>query len=291
MASPKPDASITGAPNGASGPATLPLRATTAAIGLCLLITLGLLPFADRPCPALPGFNAAFGSGVFVSEFSMGFVLLLAFRQSLKLSVLVLACACLYLALMALGYMLTFPGAMARWQPLLGSPGAVSWVFTAWIGGYGLLVLLSILLETFKGHRPTVQRPGLAIGLACGLTFLAAGILIAVAVQFGDRLPMLTSLDSWTALGGAVGFLGVGLLLVGAGVIWFAMRPRQELFLWLSLALTALALGLFLSAAGGGRYTLGWYAFRLSWVACSVVLLLWLMYRFAYRRSRSHDYL
>jgi PAS domain S-box-containing protein len=67
---------------------------------------------------------------------------------------------------------------------------------------------------------------------------------------------------------------------VSVAMILLSIGSRSDLFLWLSLALAAMALGNVLSAAGGGRYTFGWYACRLSWGASACVMLLYFMAQF-----------
>src|SRR6185436_1117087 len=86
--------------------------------------------------------------------------------------------------------------------------------------------------------------------------------------------------NSWTLLNAAFNYGGVMMLAGSALTILVLMRPRSDLFLWLSLALMVIALGNLLSAFGGGRYTVGWYACRLSWAASSAVLLLYFLGQF-----------
>ena len=68
--------------------------------------------------------------------------------------------------------------------------------------------------------------------------------------------------------------------------IFLSIGSRSDLFLWLSLALAAIALGNVLSAAGGGRYTVGWYACRLSWLASGCVLLLYFLGQFVRQQGQ-----
>ena len=64
--------------------------------------------------------DASFAGGSFVAEIATAFLLLVLLRQTPRLSVLLLANAYLYSALMALAYVLSFPGAIARDRPLAG---------------------------------------------------------------------------------------------------------------------------------------------------------------------------
>jgi two-component sensor histidine kinase len=67
-------------------------------------------------------------------------------------------------------------------------------------------------------------------------------------------------------------------------VILARLRHADELYLWLALALTAIAAANILSGAGGGRYTLGWTLGRLSWVVSASVLFLYFMRQAARQR-------
>src|SRR5207244_2120150 len=60
---------------------------------------------------------------------------------------------------------------------------------------------------------------------------------------------------------------------------------RSALFLWLSLALTAMAFANILSEVGGGRYTIGWSVGRLSWLISACVLFLYFLHQFARQRE------
>ncbi len=91
---------------------------------------------------------------------------------------------------------------------------------------------------------------------------------------------MLAAGGTWTPLNALVNYGGVIVLGISIAVIFLAIGARSDLFLWLSLALAAMALGNILSATGGGRYTVGWYACRLSWSASACVMLLYFMAQF-----------
>jgi two-component system sensor histidine kinase/response regulator len=116
-------------------------RATLAIIGIYAALTLALLTVCRRPGPEMPGFNAAFGAGVFVADLATCFLLLILFRQTLQASVLVLAGAFLFSALMAVAYLLAYPGAVTAGRSLVGSGQTVSWVYNCWIAGFALVCL------------------------------------------------------------------------------------------------------------------------------------------------------
>jgi PAS domain S-box-containing protein len=75
----------------------------------------------------------------------------------------------------------------------------------------------------------------------------------------------------------------IAIVVAGCGVaaILLLIRPPNTLWLWLALVLTAFVAANTLSAAGGGRYTIGWSVGRLSWLVSSCLLFLFFMGQYA----------
>jgi two-component system sensor histidine kinase/response regulator len=171
-------------------------RVTLAVIGLYIVVAVALLPIASDAGPFMPGFNAFFAGGSFVAEIATAFLLLVLLHQTPRLSVLLLANAYLYSALMALAYVLSYPGAIARDRPLIGGMQTVSWVFNGWISGFALLAFAAVVVE-LRGS-PSFDRAR-ARRLAYGASAIVAAItvvLIAVFVTHSDRLPQLVTGNS-----------------------------------------------------------------------------------------------
>lgn len=256
-------------------------RATLAIVFTYAAITVALLTVCRQAGPELPGFNAAFGAGMFVADLAAGFLLLVLFRRHLQASVLLLAGAFLYSAAMAVAYVLAFPGAVTAGRALVGSGQTISWVYNCWITGFALTALAAVLTEAWAPDRRLDRLPPrVNAAIAGAIAWLAALAILFVTAQWGNRLPMLAADGAWTSLNAIVNYGGVIMLSVGIAVIFLSIGARSELFLWLALALAAMALGNMLSAAGGGRYTVGWYACRLSWSASACVMLLYFMAQF-----------
>lgn len=254
---------------------------TVVFIALYAAVTLALLPFAREPGPEMPGFNAAFAAGVFVAELATSFLLFIRFRQTLKAAVLLLANAYLFSALMAIAYLFAYPGAVAAGRPLIGAGQTISWIYNGWILVFALLALAAIGAEVGTGNAKLAgSRPRTIAVLSSAMVLVLAVALVAAVTLIGDRLPMLSAQGAWTSLNAALNYFGVFLFAAATAAILMALRTRSDLFLWLALALAAIAFGNLLSALGGGRYTVGWYACRLSWAASSCVLLLYFMAQF-----------
>jgi hypothetical protein len=266
------------AENGAppSGP---PQRPVILALAAFAVLALGLLPVAGNPGPVLPGIVALFVAGFVVTELSTSFLLLVRFHAARTWSLLVLRCAFFYSGLMAVPHLLTFPGAVLAEAPLVGSSTqSTSWIFNLWINGFALLCLVAAGLEgRLRQPRVAAEAAGRAIG--CGLG-LAAAVVLAIAlgaIAAVDRLPVLISGPSWTNAGSVASWLAVVFMAASIAVILLAIGERNRLFLWLSLALGAMAFANVVSTAGGGRFTIGWTVGRLSWLAAACVLFVYLL--------------
>ncbi len=247
-----------------------------------LAIGAALLLFAKAAGPDLPGFNALFAGGVFVIEGVTAFLLMVLYRRQPQRSVLLLVGAYLFSAVMSLGYLLAYPGAVAAaGRPLMGSPQSIGWVYNSWVVGFALLTFSAVLVEVLQGQRraPDLKARLLATWVPM-LAALAALLLSGLAIAVGDRLPLLAGGATWTSLNTLLNSAAALVLGAGVALILLALRPPRDLFLWLSLALAAIAIGNVLSVVGGGRYTVGWYACRLSWLVSSGVLLLYFLGKF-----------
>jgi PAS domain S-box-containing protein len=240
-----------------------------------------LLPFAGAAGPELPGFNALFAGGVFVTEGLTCFLLMVVYRRQPRRSVLLLVAAYLFSALMSLGYLVAYPGAVASGQPLMGTPQSVAWIYNCWIVGFALLAFAAVLVEVLYGNRRAPDLKARLLATVVPISaMLAALLIIGLATMLGDQLPLLASGGAWTSLNAILNGSAAILLAGGVALILLVLRPPRELFLWLSLALAAIAIGNVLTTFGGGRYTVGWYACRLSWLVSSGVLLLYFLGRF-----------
>lgn len=262
-------------------------RLTVFAVCGYALVTIAVLPIAPRSGPAMAGLVPFFVAGILVTELATSYLLYDRFAESRRWSLLLLGCAYLYSALMAIAHLLTFPDAIVASGPILGTPEqSTAWIFILWITGYALLAVTAVGLEAFDGHAPLArERVRRAIGLS-GATIAAAVIAITVvATTVPQSLPALMRETRWSSLNLVVNFSVVGLLAAAVVAIVSKLHQRDELYSWLALALTATAAANVLSGAGGARYTLGWELGRLSWVISACILFLFFMRQFARQQA------
>ena len=255
-------------------------RLTLAIIGLYTVATLALLTVAARPGPVIPGFSAFFAAGVFVTETATAFLLFVRFRDDRTWSLLVLACGYLFSGAMAMPYLLAFPGALLRDASVIGSSQTIAWIFLAWIFGFAVLTFVAAVLEA-RVLPPIATRDVsrlIGTGVLCVLATVVA--IVAIAVGAADWLPQQVGPTGWTAWDTVISFVNMALLVASLLVILVVIRGRNEIFLWVALALTAMLFGNVLSTYGGGRFTIGWSFSRLNWVFSGCALFLYFMGQF-----------
>ncbi|RYJ03810.1 MAG: hypothetical protein EON47_02725 [Acetobacteraceae bacterium] len=268
----------------------LPRRAFTlvlALLGLYVVAALAVLPFAAGPGPEINAITPVFAAVVLVTELATSFLVFVRFHEVRSWSMLLLGCACLFAALMAVLHLLTFPGAILPGRGAIGSPQSAAWSFVLWMAGYAGLSLAAVVSAAFA---PQWQVPhGLAIrhGVRAAAMTVALVLGCGLAVtQHAETLPALMAGATWTPLNAAITYTALGMVTAAILLILLRVGKRYAIFLWLGLALTALLVANILSLAGAGRYSVGWSLGRLSWVLSASVLLLFFMGQFV-RQQRA----
>ena len=269
------------------GPAPPRRRFALVLLGLYLAAALALLPFAALPGPEIGAITPVFAAVVLVTELATSFLVFVRFHETRRWSLLLLGCACLFAALMAVLHLLTFPGAVLPGRNALGAPQSAAWTFLAWMSGYAGLTLAAVAAAAF------VPQWSVAPGLAARHVALATALVVAlvlgcglIVTQQAGALPALMAGQAWTPLNTVIVYGALAMVVASLLLILLRAGQQDAIFLWLGLALGALLVANILSLAGAGRYSVGWSLGRLSWVVSASVLLLFFMGQFV-RQQRS----
>jgi signal transduction histidine kinase len=229
---------------------------------LSLLGAVGLMPLAQMALPPLPAFvaisqTALAAFDIVTAALLFGKLLILRSR-----ALLALACGYLFAALMAIAYILTFPGAVSPTGLLHAGIQTTAWLYWFWHGGFLLSVIAYALLKQDQSTAWTSFRlaiigtPLAAIGAATVLILLATigePLLPAIMVA-GNRI---AEADIGAVLVvGAIGLYGIALL--------WRLRPQTGLDLWLIAVVWTWLLDVLLSTVlSDARFQLGFYVGRL----------------------------
>src|SRR5215467_3482687 len=256
---------------------------------ICTYITfaLAVIPFAENPGPKIPGISVLFAATVLATELPTSLLLFVRFRANPHWSLLILGCAFLYSALMVVPHLVTFPGAVLTDQKLIGgSQQASSYIFVSWVTGFALLTFVSVLFEARTSrHQYTLVRVDRAVCTAVSAVSVVVLSVTLIAILLGDHLPtLIKEPSSWTGLNIFLVLTATALIAGSIAIVLFSIR--NELFLWLAMMLTAVAVAQILSEAGGARYTVGWLVGRLAWIISGCVLFLYFLRQFASQQSQ-----
>jgi membrane-associated sensor protein len=262
-------------------------RVTIVIICFYAAFAIALIPFAPLPGPVIPGFVALFVSGILISELSTSFLLFVRARDTHPWPLLLLGCAYLYSGLMSVSQLLTFPGAVLSGEALITtSEQAAAWIFTAWVNGFALLTFISVVVEARLDEQQVAPKNfGATIAAAVCVIVLLSAAAVFFAVTMTDHLPPLVSQGRFTPASWIARSVGFLLSCVSIVVILFVIRERSRLYLWLSIALTAVVFHNVLSTFGGARFTIGWSVGRLSWLVSAVALLVYFLGQFARQQN------
>ena len=228
-----------------------------------IAVFLAAAPFARLPLPAVPAFFPIYQSAIVISDAITAVLLFGQFAILRSRALLVLACAYLFSALMAVAHALSFPGLFATGGLLGSGPQTTAWLYFLWHGVFPLLVIGYALLDA-RQRDPLPQSRSAASAILFGISAATAAAcgLFAVTTAGHALLPVIMSgdLDAPAKLVVAAGTWAIS---VAALALLWRRRQHSLLDLWLMVVMvvwifdSALA-----SVLNHGRYDLGWYAGR-----------------------------
>jgi signal transduction histidine kinase len=229
-----------------------------------LVVFFAAAPFAKLPLPAISAFLPIYQSAVVLCDLITAVLLFGQFTILRWRALLVLACAYLFSACMAVAHAVSFPGLFAPGGLLGSGPQTTAWLYFLWHGLFPLLVIGYVLLEEGQRRAAPVSRGAaleVLIGVAATLS-TAFGLFLA-ATAGHSLLPVIMSgdLDAPAKLVVAAGTWVIS--LVTLTLLW-RRRPHSLLDLWLMVVMIVWIFDSALAAVlNHGRYDLGWYAGRI----------------------------
>jgi signal transduction histidine kinase len=237
------------------------------ALALCIALSVvfcALIPFARVSLPRFEAFVPIYDSIFALNNLLTAGGLLVGFRRSRLRGVLVLASGYLFITLMALPHMLTFPGLLSS-SGSIGSGAQTSvWLETFRHGALPIFVICYALLKRREtastGARADTQaRVTSAVACAVAIACLAT-LLITVGHQ---HLPPIVSGDRYTTAMVAMSVPVLLLSLVALAALGWG-RPYSRLDLWLMVVVCAWIFDVILGTiVSTGPFDVGFYAGRL----------------------------
>src|SRR5215813_9444115 len=244
-----------------------------AVVGMILVGSVAVVPFADRPLTRLDSFLPSVQVIVSITSIITAVLLFGQFWTIGSRGVLVLAAGYLFVALIVVSHVLTFPGAFSPTGLLGAGPQTAGWLYLFWHFGFAVSVVGYVLLKDVRGP----VRRGAAgsaitwtvttvVGLVCLLTWIFTAMEQFLPALFADRTSFTLLALYSTGADSLLSALALALLL------W--RRSRSTLDMWLCVTIFAFLAELVINTVLiSGRFTVGWYTGRVFAVLVTAIVM------------------
>ena len=253
-------------------------------LALCVVLALvvGFIiaagPLSTYPLTRIPAFIPAYGTAIFVNDSITAALLFAQFSILRTRALLVLASGYLLTGLVAIPWMLTFPGVFAPGGLLGAGLSSTAWVYVLWHAGFAVFVIAYALLKESNPIR-WFSQGSIRAAILTSVGAVAALVWGTTAlVTAGDALipPLFRDTVRLTNLWFYVAGFTLALIVLALALLW--LRRRSVLDLWLMVVLCAYAIEIALiSFPVPTRYSVGWYAGRLYGLFSGSLVLLILL--------------
>ena len=245
--------------------------------GILAIYFIAVGPLSDIPPYPIAAFIPSYTTAMFVTEALTAILLFAQFSILRVRAILVIASGYLFTAVILIPWILTFPGVFGS-TSLIGGTQSTVWLYVFWHAGFPMFVIGYALL---KDAAPSKQfwRGSVGAEIALSVALTTAGVLVVTFIcTAGEALLPHVMLDSlrfgplWPIAGAPVVLLSTSALIA----LW--LRQRSMLDLWLMVVMCLFLIDQLNYYFNSARFTLGWYAIRISGVIAGSLVLVLLLY-------------
>ena len=245
--------------------------------GILAIYFIAVGPLSDVPPYPIAAFIPSYTTAMFVTEALTAILLFAQFSILRGRGILVIANGYLFTAIVLIPWILTFPGVFGSTN-LIGGMQSTVWIYVFWHAGFPVFVIgYALLKDADPGEQFWRGSVGSQIALSVALT--TGGVLVVTFIcTAGEALLPQVMLDSvhfgplWPIAGAPVVFLSISALVA----LW--LRRRSMLDLWLMVVMCLFLIDQLNYYFNSARFTLGWYATRISGVIAGSLVLICLLY-------------
>src|SRR5256886_1505727 len=253
--------------------------ALTVVLALLVAFVITAGPLSTIRLGRIGAFVPAYATAIFVTDLLTAVLLFAQFSILRSRALLAIGSGYLYTALIAIPWMLTFPGVFTPGGLLGAGLQTTTWLYTLWHAGFPLFVIAYALLKDADPAEGLWQgSAGVAILSSVAVTAAVVCAATFLVTAGNDRLPR-QSLDPvhfstvWLYVAGYLALL----IVVALIVLW--IRRRSILDLWLMVVMCAYLIEIYLiSFPEPVRYSIGWYAGRVFGLVSGSLVLFVLLY-------------
>jgi two-component system, sensor histidine kinase and response regulator len=241
--------------------------------GVLVLIACCASALGRTPGPVLPTLVPLLIGTVLATELLTSYVLFLEFSYVRSRWLAILATAYAFEAVIAVPYLLVFPGVFSPTGLFGAVPNSSFLLWLVWHASFPALLLAAVVVYR-RSETIAPDDVALVIAFACGLCVLAGAAAIIAVITFDRSIPPLI-VDGRFSPAATFGILPL-LMVFGAFVLWRlydAMRMRTTLSLWLCVAMLCCILETFMGISAD-RFSYGWYIGKFFMMLASSVVLM-----------------
>lgn len=238
-------------------------------------VTLALLPVASHPMPPMPGFVPVYQSALTVVYALTTYLFFSQYLHTRSVPLLVLGAGSLYVTLIVLLQLLSFPNVLAPGRLLGDGPDTTTWFWTFWHVGPPLFALPYAIMEGDGRSRSVPPGRAARVGWFAAATAAVAVVLAGLAAtRYVHLLPKSVEGDDyWLLTTSGIGPVVVALTVAALAVLCWTTRLRTVLQLWLAVSLLLLVFDNMITLSGAARGTVGWFVGRLEALVAGLIVL------------------
>jgi signal transduction histidine kinase len=245
--------------------------------GILAIYFIAVGPLSDIPPYPITAFIPSYTTAMFVTEALTAILLFAQFSIVRGRAILVIANGYLFTAVLLIPWILTFPGVFGS-TSLIGGMQSTVWLYVFWHAGFPMFVIGYALLKD-ADPRKQFRHGSVGAQIALSVAATTAGVLVVTFIcTAGEALLPHVMLDSlhfgplWPIAGAPVVLLSTSALIA----LW--LRRRSMLDLWLMVVMCLFLIDQLNYYFNSARFTVGWYAIRISGVIAGSVVLICLLY-------------
>ncbi len=239
-----------------------------------VLVGAAATPYATVPLPGFAGYMGMFSATTFIINLLVASLLFCKGTIEEIGNPIRLGAAYLFVSIIFIPLTASFPGGMAPGQ-LIGGPSSPVWLYSFWHIGFAVAIIRYAWLRGQKSPQPASLRQEIFfVVAAAAMATLAATIWARYLPPLVDRPAAYVSYNR-SATATQYAALGVSALAIAA---LRRLPAKSAGRTWVTVAMVATCLDVWLTIQGAGRFTLGWYLAKLGSLLAALVVLLSLLH-------------
>nr|WP_301003744.1 sensor domain-containing diguanylate cyclase [Arsukibacterium sp.] len=225
--------------------------------------------------PEVKPFLPIYATCIILLEGLTGYLLISQFLSNRRWYVGVIAGGYLFLIPLVAIQLMVFPGVFSDSGLLNAGSQSAVWIWVFWHAGFPAIMLLALLTERLAKNKrvPKASAPLWAFNFVALALLFGIGLAL-LATWYSQHLPALISQNSYQQLLHSPFAIMVWVLnIMALACMAWRCRLGGVMPVWLTLALFASLLDVTLTLFAGNRFSIGWYAARVSSTVSATVLL------------------